>query len=151
MDQLPLTIVSTGARLQILVENQGRINYNVMNDFKGILGEVKINDRLLLNWTMTGFALNNFSDVQRLIDLHESDVSLNDVTDGCGGSGALLRTGPTLFSGSFYIHADKMPIRDTYLDPTGWGKVRINQYCFVLSVHIYATLFTVGNCFFERI
>lgn len=43
-----------GKVIQILVENQGRINYAVANDFKGILSDVLLANKPLTNWTITG-------------------------------------------------------------------------------------------------
>lgn len=114
-----------GNKLQILVESQGRINYNVMNDFKGILGLVTINGRPLVNWTMTGYPLESYNAIQRVIDLHIADPALQEMSDKAPNR-AFLKTGPTIFSGEFDITAD-IDILDTYLDPTGWGKVNIVQ------------------------
>ena len=43
---LPLSL-GMGKKLQIFVENEGRINYGIPNDFKGILGNVTFGDTLL--------------------------------------------------------------------------------------------------------
>lgn len=51
---MPLSL-AMGKDLQILVENEGRINYGIANDFKGILGNVYYDSLVLLNWTMTGY------------------------------------------------------------------------------------------------
>lgn len=115
---MPLAAETKGARLQLFVENQGRLNYHVMNDFKGILGAVKINERTLFNWTMTGFPLDNYNNnLERLVDVHNSMLK-----EPLASGRSLLRSGPTIFSGLFQIDGDKT-IRDTYLDMTGWGKV----------------------------
>lgn len=107
----------SGEDLQILVENQGRINYNIPNDFKGILGDVTIDGATIYNWTMTGFPLDNYENIQSLIDIQlfrNEEIKLPYKL--------LLKSGPVIFYGTFEINSTQ-PIYDTYLDPTGWGKV----------------------------
>lgn len=53
-----------GDKLQILVENQGRINFIIANDFKGILGNVSYNSAVLVNWTMTCYPLDNYKRIE---------------------------------------------------------------------------------------
>lgn len=110
---MPISIGS-GEKIQILVENQGRINFNLVNDFKGIIGGVKLCNITLKAWTITGFPLDNYEQLENLLQ----------ATDEYAGSDAhrLVRKGPTIFSSQFEI--SKEVIHDTYFDPTGWGKVR---------------------------
>lgn len=119
--EIPITS-GLGDRLQILVENQGRINFNIPNDFKGILGDVTINGDTIYNWTMTGFPMDNYQDIQTVID-----YQLNQTAPITMPNRALLKTGPTMFYGTFDVNASA-PIYDTYLDPTNWGKVRLLLY-----------------------
>lgn len=109
ISEIPIS-ANIGKRLQIFVENQGRINYNILNDFKGIIGEVRINDAALYDWTITGFPMENYADIETVINHthHESPLR------------TYVRRGPTIFNGQFEITAST--IHDTYLDPTGWGK-----------------------------
>jgi beta-galactosidase len=65
-----LTVEGQGApaRLELLVENQGRINYGpLLGQGKGILGGVRIERRLVHGWTMHGLPLDDWSpqDVRR--------------------------------------------------------------------------------------
>jgi beta-galactosidase len=65
-----LTVLGRGAeaRLELLVENQGRINYGpLLGQGKGILGGVRIERRLVHGWTTHGLALDTWSpqDVRR--------------------------------------------------------------------------------------
>lgn len=109
-----------GQPLQILVENQGRINYNIANDFKG-LGEVKLNNQTLLNWTLTGFPLENGTEIEDLIneinhignDIHDYSISKSHSVPPFSG--------PMIFHATFDIDADE--IYDTYVNTMGWGKV----------------------------
>ncbi|XP_021705369.1 beta-galactosidase [Aedes aegypti] len=103
---MPIRLESGTAKLQLVVENQGRINYNIANDKKGILGAVTLNGTELLNWSMTGFPLENYSQLENYIDQF---------------SGLEETTGSVkIFHGEFNITTDN--IYDTYFDPRGWGK-----------------------------
>lgn len=117
---IPLSAGYSGKTLQILVENQGRINYNVANDFKG-LGAVMFNNKTLQNWTLTGFPLEDVDRIEDLVNEHFG----NDVNDNSGRisgfSSDILNEGPMIFHTTFDIDADE--IYDTYVNPTGWGKV----------------------------
>lgn len=105
---LPLNL-GVGSKLQLIVENQGRINYGIANDFKGILGAVTLDGSELLNWTMTGFPLDDYSLLQSYIDQYSGKEDNADKLSSV-----------KLFHGDFMIATDE--IYDTYLDPTGWGK-----------------------------
>ena len=107
---LPVSI-GVGNRLMILVENLGRINYNIPNDFKGIIGDVLFNNVPLRNWTMTGYGFEKFNAIESVIA--DSGNVIKPV------EGVIF---PTLFNGHFDI-CNSSIISDTYLDPTGWGKV----------------------------
>jgi beta-galactosidase len=113
IDTIPVSL-GIGNKLQIVVENQGRINYGIANDFKGILGGVYINSEKLQNWTMTGYPLDDYDSLQEVVDYVypvQKDRPISKLT---------TKTGFVLFYGQFDI--DKSPIHDTYIDPTGWGK-----------------------------
>lgn len=118
ISQVPLN-AKVGNKIQIFVENQGRINYGIMNDFKGIKGKVKLNESPINNWTITGFPFDHYASVSAFIELNANKPSkLNDQMI----SKAYLRSGPTIFYGTFNI-SPNITLGDTYLDPTGWGKV----------------------------
>ncbi|MFI8949831.1 beta-galactosidase family protein [Streptomyces sp. NPDC053750] len=58
------TVTGTGARvrLELLVENQGRINYGpLLGQGKGILGGVRVERRLVHGWTMHGLPLDEWT------------------------------------------------------------------------------------------
>lgn len=87
---------------------------------QGILGNVSIQKfngltTELNQWTMTGYPLTKFNDIEDFI------INANEVVS-ISKNGILLE-GPTVFSANFDIDID--PILDTYLDVTGWGKVCI--------------------------
>lgn len=95
-----------GARLDILVENLGRINYGAELPLghKGITGEVTFRGRVLHQWIMYSLP---FKTVDKL--------SLGPNTQGTAGTG----TGtPTVYQGSFRLEKTA----DTFLDMRRWGK-----------------------------
>ncbi|XP_059620871.1 beta-galactosidase-like [Phlebotomus argentipes] len=107
IDTLPVSWPHSPATLQIVVESQGRINYNVANDFKGILSSVSLDRSDLFNWTITG------------CPLEESDEILALTRDGGDFRGS-VRNGPVFFASDFQLRADQL--LDTFLDTSGWGK-----------------------------
>lgn len=117
INEIPIN-ANVGERLQIFVENQGRINYNIPNDFKGIIGEVRINDVPIFDWMITGFPLENYADIENVIN--QSHNTQPEAPNKEIPSRAYVRRGPTLFHGQFEI--GDSTIYDTYLDTTGWGK-----------------------------
>lgn len=115
----------SGKTLQILVENQGRINFNIANDYKGILSDVKINTAKLRNWTITGFPLENVDKIEELV----MENIANEINENSERSFALnseiLNNGPAIYHATFDI--DVPELYDTYINPKGWGKVRLLQ------------------------
>uniref|UniRef100_A0AAG5CMF8 Beta-galactosidase n=1 Tax=Anopheles atroparvus TaxID=41427 RepID=A0AAG5CMF8_ANOAO len=106
--------LDAGRTLRIIVENQGRINFGTVNDFKGIVGQVYINTKEVFNWTMYGIPLERFHPLKQLIIGHRKDKSAKMVSDVGKGVSPM-----SLFYASFELEGE---IFDTYLDPTGWGK-----------------------------
>lgn len=117
INEIPIS-ANVGERLQIFVENQGRINYNIPNDFKGIIGEVRINDKPIYDWTITGFPIEDYAGIEGIIHFSHSTANNNPHKDM--PYRAYVRHGPTIFHGRFEIN--NRVIYDTYLDTTGWGK-----------------------------
>lgn len=89
------------ARLDILVENLGRINYGgeIIHNLKGIISPVKIDDHEITgNWQMYKLPMDKAPAL---------------------GAGATNTTGrPTLYQGTF----DLNKVGDTFLDMKNWGK-----------------------------
>ncbi|XP_055616987.1 beta-galactosidase-like [Toxorhynchites rutilus septentrionalis] len=106
---IPISL-GMGNRLQLLVENQGRINYGIANDFKGILGDVTLDGQQVFNWTMTSFPLDDYFSIQNYIEQYSAQsLTTNSTT-----------ASTVVYHGKFTIDADE--IHDTYVNPTGWGK-----------------------------
>lgn len=115
---------SFGRVLQILVENQGRINFAVPSDFKGIIGNATLSNTemniTLVDWTITGFPLEDTNVLNSLLMEH-SDNNINGLAHKKYST--LTSNGPVLFQANFDIDVDEL--YDTYIDPRGWGKVYI--------------------------
>lgn len=116
-NSLPIS-AGFGKVLQILVENQGRINFEIANDFKGIIGDAQLNNVTLTNWNITGFPFENATKIDELIAYVDRDSEMNGVK---GRTFENLRSGPMIFHGTFDIDQDE--IADMYINPIKWGKV----------------------------
>lgn len=114
---LPIT-AGWGSKLSILVENQGRINFDILDDYKGILGNVTIQiyeepyTQELSDWTITGYPFENYDKFTQLFTSQTEGASVN-------GRGYAIH-GPVSFKGDLVIETAE--IHDTYIDMTGWGK-----------------------------
>lgn len=89
------------ARLDILVENLGRINYGheMVNNLKGITGDIKLNDKTLTGWDMFSLPLKN----TKGIHFTKNNEPLN---------------APSFYKGNFKL----LQTGDTFLDMSEWGK-----------------------------
>ena len=117
-----------GKRLQIVVENQGRINFVVANDTKGIFGPITVQQtdgkmiELNDNWESISMPLE-IKEIQKLIEEQKREhIDIKIHRNG------LLLEGPIVFVGEFTISS--AAILDTYLNPSDWGKgvVYINGF-----------------------
>jgi beta-galactosidase len=100
-------IPNEGARLDILVENMGRVNYGPhLKDAKGITEGVRLGLQFLFDWTIYTLPLNNLSSL-----CYE------------GKKGDNL---PTFYRG--YLEVDEPA--DTFVSMEGWGKgvVMVNGF-----------------------
>lgn len=144
VNTLPIS-ANFGSKLQILVESQGRINFNIANDFKGILGDVKLGGSVLRDWTITGYPLDNYDQIANLLE----EGPLANAIHRDKTKNGFLMDGPTVFRAKFDIAIDEDEIQDTYLNPTGWGKV-ISSIQLLLKQRLI--LFDIpGSCFYQRI
>ncbi|KAH8280149.1 hypothetical protein KR018_011268 [Drosophila ironensis] len=117
--ELPVS-ASAGRNLQILVENQGRLNYGrQINDFKGILRDVRLDKQVLTNWNITKFPLENYDHLEQLITQSNEAARLG--FQELKKLHTMLRTGPAIYHGELGIQKTE-DIADTYLDMSGWGK-----------------------------
>ena len=94
------TAPRAGARLRVLVENQGRVNYGAkLADRKGLIGAVTVNGAPLVGWTSRPLTLDDLSG----LEFTEAD-------------GAVV--GPCFHRGEFQASQPA----DTYLHLNGWTK-----------------------------
>lgn len=113
---LPIS-ASYGKRVQIFVENQGRINFQENFDLKGILGNVTIQAfnepyfEELTDWTITGYPFDNYTKIEEFIS--------SDGNRQATFKNGWLRDGPAIFYGELNISG---VIADTWWNTSGWGK-----------------------------
>ncbi|XP_032813234.1 beta-galactosidase-like [Petromyzon marinus] len=110
-----------GSRLDILVENMGRINYGRhINDFKGLTDNLTLGLTPIVNWTIYSL------DVDGAV-ASGAVQPLRGRSDAAGGPSG----GPTFYTGTFSIPSGlpDLPM-DTYLELPGWtkGQVWINGF-----------------------
>lgn len=97
----------SGETLDILVENQGHINYGSgMYDPKGILGNVTLNNALLSDWSMFPIDINKL---------------LTVIKRGCHDH-KKQKTPAVNIPSFYYSEVTLEPTKDTFLDPVGWSK-----------------------------
>ena len=101
-NKLEVDIKEVPARLEILVENVGRVNYggDILHNLKGITERVTLNNEELKGWTVSP------------LPLYRADVA------GFHWQTGDLHQRPAFFRGSF--HLDKTG--DCFVDMSGWGK-----------------------------
>lgn len=108
--------------LQILVENEGRKSFGDLNETRGIIGDVFLNDQKLENWTITGFPFEFGAKLNELMDVlpfvKQNPAELKKIEKR---STEILSTDPIIFEEMFDIENGE--VHDTYIDPSGWGKV----------------------------
>jgi beta-galactosidase len=101
-DSLNLNIPSGKVTLDILVENLGRINFGkyLLQNTKGITGDVTLANKKLLNWQMFSLPFNK-------VETMKTNLTASKI----GGQ-------PMLKKATFNLSA----VGDTYFDMTNWGK-----------------------------
>lgn len=101
-NRLELDIQEAPAKLEILVENVGRVNYgpDILNNRKGITKNVTLNGEELRGWTVTP------------LPLYKAAVGKFKFRNGD------LADGPAFFKGTFVMDS----VGDCFVDTRGWGK-----------------------------
>lgn len=98
--------VPAGARLELLVENVGRVNYgpDLLDNLKGIVGHVTLGGTELRGWTVTPLPLYEEGRRAPIARLRKWGGNITGV--------------PAFHRGSFRLDAPG----DVFLDMRGWGK-----------------------------
>ncbi|WP_274365128.1 glycoside hydrolase family 35 protein [Paenibacillus thermotolerans] len=112
----PLTvkIPAGGARLDILVENMGRVNYGpYLKDYKGITEGVRLNNQFLFDWTIYPLPLTDLGGLQ-----------FSAAEDG--GQYTAVGAKPAFYKGTIGIDETA----DTFIRLDGWtkGVVYVNGF-----------------------
>jgi beta-galactosidase len=102
--------LANSINLQILVENLGRINFGpeLLNNRKGIMGNVKLNGNLLKDWTVYKLALNKFANLKSRRELILKEYNIIKKSE----------KNPVILRGYF----DLEKVEDSYLNFSLWGK-----------------------------
>ncbi|NLC58725.1 MAG: beta-galactosidase [Armatimonadetes bacterium] len=112
VNTLEITIPDGGAQLDILVENQGRVNYGPeLHDRKGITASVTLSNQLLFDWQIYPLPLADLS-VLRFVPVGQ----------------ATLPDGPRFYRGTF----DAPTQADTFLAVPGGKK----GFCFLNGINL---------------
>uniref|UniRef100_T1GGQ5 Beta-galactosidase 1-like first all-beta domain-containing protein n=1 Tax=Megaselia scalaris TaxID=36166 RepID=T1GGQ5_MEGSC len=132
-----------GKKLQLLVENQGRINFNVANDTKGILGEVTVTklggrEEKLLEWNSISIPLE-IAQIDKFLFNHRNDRTEIHPR-------GLIMEGPVVFLGQFVLETVK---GDTFIDFSEWGKGVL--LAAVMGTQIAKIIIRKSNCPLESI
>lgn len=113
---IELAIPPSGSRIDILVENMGRINYGPhLRDVKGITEGVRLGNQFLYGWTIRSLPLDELSGL--------SYAAMTDTTDS--GADMLRQTSrefesdPAFYRGTININGTPC---DTFLALDGWTK-----------------------------
>ncbi|XP_043920850.1 beta-galactosidase [Protopterus annectens] len=112
----------TGATLDILVENQGRINFGrYINDFKGLVTNLTLGKDFLTGWTMYPLRIDDAVGQGLKEKSHKSFLSSTSSTFSA----------PAFYIGSFDIPSGIPDLpQDTFINFPGWtkGQIWINGF-----------------------
>ncbi|NOU92710.1 beta-galactosidase [Paenibacillus sp. LMG 31456] len=99
---LKMDVPHEGARLDILVENMGRINYGpLLKDYKGITEGVRLDNQFQFSWSMHPLPMERLEQLQF------------EVLSDCNSI-----EGPAFYKAIFHVGE----IADTFLSLEGWSK-----------------------------
>ncbi|XP_077978621.1 beta-galactosidase-like [Glandiceps talaboti] len=141
---LNITAVA-GDTLDILVENQGRINYGShINDSKGIVGNVTIEGAVLQSWSIYSLDLDAVINPSYVINKKINLKYRSKKT-------ATLQT-PSFYTGTLSVDT----VQDTFLNTKGWtkGQAYINGFNLgrywpvvgpQLTLYVPASVLTTGD------
>lgn len=112
-----------GSRLDLLVENMGRVNYGkYINDFKGLVSNLTLGAETLGNWTVFSLSIDEVVKEGLLWDT----VSLQDSDSAHTAAPPTHLCPPTFYGGTLKIpdHIPDLP-QDTYIHFPDWSKGQV--------------------------
>ncbi len=118
-DSLQITSPAANATLDILVENNGRINYGpyLTDNRQGITEKVTLNGDELTGWKMYKFPFTDLEGITKYI-ISNKNAASKLVTQPGANSFVYPPNIPAFYKGTFFLNATG----DTYLDMRGFGK-----------------------------
>lgn len=112
------SMANGGSKVQILVENQGRVCFGPgISDPKGLVSNVTFNDDALTNWTMYPIDLGRI--YQMSLSSNQFKQMVQENRRNRKPMDQANRYIPSVYYGYFF--ADPKP-GDTFFNPNGWGK-----------------------------
>ena len=112
--KMPISVYP-GDKLLVIVENQGRICYGKnINDFKGIVGNVTLNKKVVSDWTMTGYPFTE-PDLLKSV-MGDILFPLNETISLKGTQGSM-----SFWQGTFKLPCHESQPKDTFLYLGGKG------------------------------
>ncbi|MCJ8748960.1 hypothetical protein PDJAM_G00170570 [Pangasius djambal] len=112
-----------GSRLDLLVENMGRVNYGkYINDFKGLVSNLTLGAETLRNWTVFSLSIDEVVKEGLLWDA----MSLQDSDPAHSPAPPTSLSPPTFYGGTLEIpdHIPDLP-QDTYIQFPNWSKGQV--------------------------
>ncbi|MBB6637123.1 beta-galactosidase [Cohnella thailandensis] len=119
---LPLEVPAEGVRLDILVENMGRVNYGpLLRDPKGITEGVRLDNQFIHGWTIYPLPMESLEGLE-FTSAAEGETG----ADSAGHSEISAASGPAFYQGVF----EAEEAADTFLRLDGWtkGNVFLNGF-----------------------
>ncbi|KAJ8415686.1 hypothetical protein AAFF_G00402430 [Aldrovandia affinis] len=106
-----------GSRVDILVENMGRVNYGKdINDFKGLVSNLTLGPAVLRDWVVYSLAIDEAVSKGILLGRLSQEAPPPPTH----------RTTPTFYAGSFSIPSGIPDLpQDTYIQFPDWGKGQV--------------------------
>ncbi|WP_372630083.1 beta-galactosidase [Cohnella sp.] len=114
--EIPLEVPAEGLRLDILVENMGRVNYGpLMRDPKGITEGIRVGNQFLYDWTIRPLPLDSLEALEfEGIGGQQAAGGSAEESDASGTAESL----PTFYRGTFNVEEKA----DTFVRLDGWTK-----------------------------
>ena len=115
--EIPLEVPAEGLRLDVLVENMGRVNYGpLMRDPKGITEGIRLGNQFLYDWTIRPLSLDSLEGLE--FAGIGGQQAIGGSTEGSGASAGTAQSLPAFYRGTFNVEEKA----DTFVRFDGWTK-----------------------------